>query len=345
MVLLVLAVVFVGVLVGGLSQVSSQSKGYDSNSERVLAAQAAVLADESNATSAAVRSLMSHLPTQTRQSLQIGLDSAVQQSASQSAQAELAATSMPPSSSASVLREVFAERARSMADLRTAIDGFLGLQPLTTNGGSEAVRTSGTPPLLSADQATAQIADAGVLLARSDALWGSLRRAADSAISPARLPRSVWVTDPGLWQPAALAAQVDLITASPTLRASHDVVLRTVRLTPPALPPPAGTPAGISILSPTTQLDVTVVLANQGAADEPRVTTELTLAEQASGATTTRQAATALALGATATLPTIAFSVQPGSDYVLTVRVVLPPGQTLTLGTATQQQLRVAPAT
>ena len=345
-VLVVGAVIVLAVVVGGLTQVSSQSKGYDVDSERALAVQAAVLADESNATSTAVSTLMGHLPTQTRQSLQTTLDGAVEQSASQSAQAQRAATSMPSDSSASALVQVFDERARSMAELRSALDGLLGLQPFPRDGAPpHFATTSGTPPLLSAGQATTQIAAAGALLVRSDTLWGSFRRAVSSVVASTGVPRSVWVKKPGLWQPEAVAAQVDLLSGSPTLAASHYVVLRTVRLTPPALPPPAGTPAAVSIVSPTSRLSVTVVLANQGAADEPHVTTVLTLTDQTSAATSTRQVAAALGLGASVTLPTVVFRVQPGSDYVLTVQIELPPGQTETPGTATQQQLQIAPTT
>ena len=343
---LVGAVIVLAVLVGGLTQVSTQSKGYDADSERALAGQAAVLADESNATSTAVLTLMGHLPTQTRQSLQATLDGAVQQSASQSAQAQLAATSMPSGSSASAFEQVFDDRARSLADLRSALDGLLGLQPLA--GGAVppvAATTSGTPALLSAGQATTQIAAAGALLVHSDSLWSSFRRAVSPLIAPARVPPSVWVKNPGLWRPLAVAAQVDLLPDSPTLAASHYVLLRTVRLTPPALPPPSGTPTGVSIVSPTSRLSVSVVLANQGAADEPHVTTELDLTNQTSAATSTRRVTAALALGASVTLPSVVFRVQPGADYALTVQIDLPPGQTLMFATDVHEQLRVAPTT
>ena len=49
-ILLVAAVVVLVLLVGGLTQVSRQSQGYDANSNRSLAAQGAVLAEQSNAT-------------------------------------------------------------------------------------------------------------------------------------------------------------------------------------------------------------------------------------------------------------------------------------------------------
>ena len=66
------------------------------------------------------------------------------------------------------------------------------------------------------------------------------------------------------------------------------MVLRTVRLNPPALPTPQGAPSNVSVLSPTSQIGVTVVLANQGTVDEPHASVRFTLANQSSGATASR---------------------------------------------------------
>ena len=93
------------------------------------------------------------------------------------------------------------------------------------------------------------------------------------------------MTHPQVWQLGSVAAQVDLVATSPTLAATHYVVLRTVRLSPPALPTPQGAPASVSVLSPTSQIGVTVVLANQGSSNEPHVSVRFSLADQTSGAT------------------------------------------------------------
>jgi hypothetical protein len=69
------------------------------------------------------------------------------------------------------------------------------------------------------------------------------------------------------------------------------------------------------------------------------------LANQTTGATKTRTLTTAVALGGTVGLPTATFGVKPGTTYVLTISLVLPPGQTSALGTATQTTVQVAPAT
>jgi hypothetical protein len=99
------------------------------------------------------------------------------------------------------------------------------------------------------------------------------------------------------------------------------------------------------VLSPTSQLTVTAVVANQGTFDEPRAAVRFTMTNSTSGASVSHVEATPVLSGASVTLPDAAFTVAPGTTYVLTVSIMLPAGQTDTLGTATQQTLEIAPAT
>jgi hypothetical protein len=313
---------------------------------RSLAAQGAVVAEQSNATAAAFRSLVAGMPSQTRQALQAGLDSAVQQTADESARATLAAGSAPAGSAAGQLAAVFAERTQAASEYRAAIDGFLGIQQLPSAGtaGNEA-STPSDATLLTATAATDRIAAAGTLLARADARYAAVRRQLAAAAGHAHLPRSVWVTRPANWQPGSVAAQVDLLATSSTLVASHYLVLRTVRLDPPALPAPPGQPLGTSTLSPTTLVGVSAVLANQGSVSEPRGTVRFTMTNQTTGSTATQVRSAPVAVGETVTLPEVVFPVTPGTFYVLRVSVVLPPAQTLTNGTVFEQTLQIAPGT
>jgi hypothetical protein len=348
-VLLIALVVVLAVVVGGLTQVSRQSTGYDANSDRTLAAQGTVAADQSNATSATVRKVVNDLPSQTRQGLQAALDGAVQQTSDEAARAQLAAGSTPLGTVATKFVGVFAERAQAVAQLRAAVYGFLGMQPIppaAAPAGGVPARSSGTgTALLSASEVTNRIAAAGALLSHSDALYRSVRRSLATAPGAGKLPPSAWVTNPQVWQLGSVAAQVDLVATSSTLAATHYVVLRTVRLSPPALPTPQGTPTGVSVISPTSRIGVTVVLANQGSSNESHVSVHFTLADQTSAATATQVRTTSLALGASSTLPTVTLRVKPSTSYLLTVQIALPAGQTLTAGTAIQQTLQVAAGT
>jgi hypothetical protein len=342
-------VVVLALLLGGLSRVSTQSQDYDANSNRSLAAQGGVVAEQSNVTASQVRELMNNLQTQNRQALQSTLDTAVRDTAGQAAQAELAAGSASSGSVAGELTAVFAERAQSMSELQDAVDGFLGMQSVAPAGSPAA--DSATSPradqsaLLSATQATNRITAVGALLSHSDSLYRSVRRALATEAGHGTLPPSAWVTDPQLWRVGTVAAQVDLIATSSTLASTHYVLLRTVRLNPPALPPPPAATGSVSVLSPTSELGVTVVVGNDGSSAEPHASVRVTLANQSSGATATQVEFTALALGASVALPTATFRVKPGTTYQLTVSVVPPAGQAVTAGTVIQQALQVAPAT
>jgi hypothetical protein len=344
--LLIAAVVVLAILVGGLTQVSRQSQGYDANSDRTLAAQGTVAADQSNATSVSVRKIVDDLPSQTRQGLQASLDSAVQQTSDEATRAQLAAGSTPLGTVATQFSDVFAERAEAVAQLRAAVYGFLGMQPIApADAPGGATATAGGTALLSPTAATNRIAAAGALLVRSDALYRSVQRSLLAAGGHGKLPPSVWVTHPQVWQVGSVAAQVDLVATSATLAATHYVVLRTIRLTPPALPTPQGTPASVSVISPTSQIAVTVVVANQGSSNELHVSVRFSLADQTSGATTSQVRTTALPLSASVRLPNVIMRVKPSATYLLTVQVIPPAGQTLKAGTAIQQALQIAPQT
>jgi hypothetical protein len=334
-------------VIGGLTQVSSQSTGYNTDSNRTLASLGAVVADQSNATATEVRTLVVNLPTQSRQALQEGLDSAVRQTSDESSKATLAAAGGSSQSLGGQFAEVFAERAQAMDELRAAVDGLLGLHADPPAGSPDALVTTvaSSSPTLSATQASNRIAGAGALLRRADSQYRSVRRSLAAALGHGRLPASVWISDPQDWQAGTVAATVDLVATSSTLAVTHNLVLRTIRLNPPALPTPQGTAAGVLVISPVTQFGVSVVVANEGSVDQPHASVRISMANQTTGAIKTKTLTTAVALGSTVGLPTVDFGVKPGTTYVLTISMVLPPGQTSTLGTATQMTLQVAPAT
>jgi hypothetical protein len=339
--------VLAALLIGGLAEVSRQSAGYDATSNRALAAQGAVVAKQSNATASSATALMNTLQTQNRPGLQIALDNLVQQTADEASGAAAAAGATPMGSVGADFAAVFADRAQSMRDLRAAIDGYLGMQPLPVDGSATTVAARGgaDATLMTATEATNRIAAAGALLARSDTLYRSVRHALRTAAGNGRLPASTWVQNPQLWAAGAVASQIDLIASSPSLAAVHYLALRTVQISPPSLPTPQGGSANVSVLTPTNQISVDVVLANDGSVAEPRATVHYTVADQSSGATSSRTHTVALAPATSQALPTTTFGVAPGTTYVLTVSVDVPAGQTQLAGTAVQYVLAISQAT
>jgi len=345
-VVLIGVLIVIAVLVGGLTQVSRQSGAFDASANRSFAAQGSVLAAESNVTGTAVRRLIATMPTEARPTLQSGLDSAVLQSSQQSAQAESLARPSVPGRVAMQFATVFRERAEAVRQIRAALDGLFGMASLPVAGtSSHRVRVvAGT--LLTSSVAINRIAGDGELLAESDHLYRETRHALAKSAGHAKLPASVWVTVPAKWQLDSVSTQVNLAATSPTLAVVHDLEIGTVRLFPEALPPAPGvTSPGLSVLSPTSKVQVTVVISNAGTVVEPHASVQFALTRQPSGLTRTVTRAATVAAGQSVTLTQVTFVVKPGTTYRLSVSVVLPPAQTQTTATTLTHLLRIAPST
>jgi hypothetical protein len=346
-VLLVLLAVVVALLVGGVTQIGRQSGPYDASVNRSFAVQGAVVAQDSNITATSVRRLIGVMQTLDRRTLQAELDTFTAQAAAQAAQAEVLTTPSTPGGVQEQFAAVFADRAKAVNELRSAIDGLLGMHPLAVAGAPATAKTAtATPTLLSSTQATNRIAAAGTLLASADRIYQAGRRTLARLPGHARLPASKWTAGANIWQIGAVAAQVDLVATSATLDVSHRLVLSVVQLTPPALPSPTGvvTP-GTSVLSPTSTVSVRVILSDLGSVDEPHASVQFTLARQPAGAVVTHRRRVAVAAGGAVSLSPAVFAVKPGVNYQLTVAIVLPAGQADGTGSSLSQLLEIAPGT
>lgn len=345
--MLIGALVVTGVLIGGYTQVSRQSGPYDAALNRSFVAQAAVVADQSNITAASLLHLMRQMQTQDRPDLEAQLDSVVEQSGRQATQAALAASANSPGDIEGQFGAVFADRAAAVRQIRSAVDGLLGMSPLAVAGAPGGGGSVAAPTLLSAVEATGRIAAAGQLLTRADATYQSVRRTLARLAGHATLPRSRWITPAAaaLWQTGPLTSRVDELTASTTLAVTHHLVLSTVQLSPPALPSPTGAVQPTSILSPTTRLGVEVVLSDLGSVAEPRATVQFSLTPLPSGAAHITYRRASLSPGASASLTPTTFAVKPGHAYQLVVAIVLPAGQTATGAASLTRDLQIAPST
>jgi len=334
----------VAVLIGGLTRVGSQSGPYDASINRSFVAQGAVLAAGSNTTGASLRRLMEKMPQQDRRTLEVDLDDVVAQATAQATRA--AGIAITQAGAQGQFVTVFADREKAVVDVRSALDGLLGLHSLAVAGAPAAGGSaSAIPTLLSATQATDRIAAAGRLLRGADVTYQQVRKALARMAGHARLPVSKWITGGNLWQIGSVATQVDLVAASTSLAVTHQLALSVVAITPPALPSPAGvaTPA-ISLLSPTRRVTLEVVVSNAGSVDEPHASIKFTLAAP-SGAASTASRTTSVASGRSVSLAPVPFSVKPGTSYQLTVAIVAPPGQTNLANTAVSETIQIAPST
>jgi hypothetical protein len=349
LVVLVCLLIVAAVLIGGLTQVGSQSGPFDAGINRSFATQGAVLATESNATATSLRRLMTNMPQRDRQTLDADLDDLVGQATAEATRAGVLAAD---GGIQGQFASVFADREGAVQEVRSAVDGLLGLHPLAVAGAPVAGgSTLRVPTLLSSTQATNRIAAAGRLLIGSDRIYRQVRRALARMAGHARLPSSKWVTAANSWQIGSVATQVDLVAASPKLLVTHQLVLSAVGISPPALPSPTGaaTP-GLSMISPTKSVTINVVLSNAGSVDESRASVTLTLAPVPGtpGAATSPAAATrrtALGAGRSVSLAPASFPVKPGTSYQLTVAVAIPAGPIDATGTSVSQVLQIAPST
>jgi hypothetical protein len=340
--------VVLAVLIGGITQIAGQSGPYDASVNRSFAAEGAVVAQESTATGSTVRHLMGTMQNLDRQTLEVDLDEVVAQAAQQESQgAELTGATSGGDLGGRFVA-VLSDRAEAVSEVRSAVDGLLGLHPLAVDGaGAKGSDVVAAPTLLSSTAVADRIAAAGTLLARADRTYATVRHSLVRLAGHAQLPASRWITTTTTWAIGPVATEVDLLAASPTLAAvTNQLVLRAVLISPPALPSPTGTAtAGVSTLSPTTKVVLSVVLSNLGSVDQPRATVQFTMAPQPAGAVMTLTRRAAIASGSSATLAPASFVVQPGHNYQLTVAVEGPPGETALAGSRLSETLQIAPST
>jgi hypothetical protein len=341
------AVVVLALVIGGVTQVGRQSGPFYTSVNRSFSTQAAAIVQQSNATGTSLRHLMATMQNQAPQTLQANLDTLTTQADQQAADAEALTSPASPGDVQGQFVAVFSQRARAVQNFRSAVDGLLGLHPLPTAGTADSSATAvATPAKLATTQVTNRIAAAGTVLVAADRDYRVLRRSLARMAGHARLPSSRWVTDATTWQAGSVAAQLQVVQASPSLQAVPRLVLRVVNVTPPALPPASGvtTPA-LSVISPTTKVVLQVVISNLGSVDEPHASVQFTLTPQPSGAAVTVTRTAAVAIAGSVSLAPASFKVKPGTSYQLTVGVVLPAGQTDTTGASLSQVLQIAPGT
>jgi len=338
--------VVTALVVGGVTQISRQSSSYDTTLNGSFASLGTAAATQSNATAAEFRSLMAHLQTESRPTLEVQLGNLVQQAASEEKLADSAVASPGLSRAQAELHTVFDQRATAMVAVRGALNGLLGLRPLPAVGSPNSSGSSVSSPILvSSSEAAIRMAQAGAQLIRSDRDYQAVRLTLRQARGHAALPRSVWVTNTQAWQAGAVDATVEQLAVSPVLAAAHRLVLGSVRLTPQVLPANAGEN---SVLPPTRSLTVTAVLTNLGTVGEAHASVEFTLTPELGGPTAgpvTHMRSVPLGIGDSEVLSPVTFKVKPGHQYQLTVAVVLPPGQTDVTQSSQSDDLQVAPST
>lgn len=325
LVVLVAAVVL-ALLVGGIADVDRASGPYRSDVNRSYAAQGAPLVDQSNQTGSQLLALMGAVTGLRRNALQHRLGQLVAESSRTAASTQALA---PPDPTVAGLPTVMADRARAVQEVQHAVGGVLGLDGRTT---------------VTSAQAAADLTAAGSLLERADREYRSVRSRFRTAPGRARLPGSRWITYPEAWTTVPMQDLVTALTVTPDLAVVHRVVIRpgTVRLSPAAVPP--AKPGGSPTVIPTKDVQVGLVVVNEGDVDEPAATATATATPQGAGAAHSASARVAVAAGASVAVTLPRLHVDPGATYTLDVSVTVP-GQSSPSGASASYTVRVATPT
>jgi hypothetical protein len=366
------ATVTVVLVAGSLLAIHTQSTGYRSATTAGYVALADRSGQASSATGARLAKLMTDAPSLTnaafpntaRGVLQQGLDAAVLDTQVQARQARNLASPPPQGDLSSQFTRVMELRASATEALRTTIDQLLGMQPLPVAGETSSATPAAQDTLISADQASSELAAEGRSFELADAGFRALRASAAALHPPARLHASVWVPAPVASAPlgsASLGATAAALASSSALVPFHHLVITAVGLSPPAVPTggvgtvstscvdPASTVPGTTptVVPPTTTLSALVSVTNCGNVPERGVTVSVTVAVADPVGTTPPpaglrggrvQAVVVLASGSSSAPSLGPLPVGAGHRYMLTVAVSLPPGQQDPAG-STQQFL------
>jgi len=369
------AVLTAVLIVGSLVAIHTQSQDYRSATTTGYGALAARTATDSTQTGSQLAALMNEasgltnakFPQTARGILQQGLDSAVQETSDQAAQAVEIASPPPSADLATRFSAVMADRAAATARLRSTIDQLLGMTPLPVAAGPSTTVPASPATLISVGQATAALTAVGALLEQADDDYRQLAATARALRPPVRLPSSVWVHDPVATAPlgsARLGAAAAALSTSAALVPFHHLVITAVGLTPPAVPgggvgvvgttcvAPQSTVPGASptTLPPTKSVAVSVTVTNCGTVPETGVSVTVDIAPAdppgapalppgAAGGTS--RARVSLASGSSSAPGLSALPVAPGHRYALTVSVSLPAGQVDPTGTTHRFLLQV----
>jgi hypothetical protein len=331
-------------VVGGLAYVGRTSGPFHTTIDGSFGVQARVVVQESNSVGGDVGTLVTQMITYRRIQLSQALDSAVTRAESVATEAQLADSSAPEDAAGANFVEAMTERAEGVERLRTAVDGLLSLTP------NDGASSPFPPGRLTANQAIGELAAVGRLLEGADRSYERARQEFRTVPGGSRLPASVWVSDPALWEPGAVQTTVDELTSSPALAPFVDVHLVAVGLTPSVLPPvptvkgqPQAPPlaAGVSEVPPTCTVSVTAVVRNDGSVVVAKVPIEAAVVAVTGGTPFPVEKKVTLAPSASVAITLPAMPVSPGTTYDLAVTLVRPNGQTRPNG---QQTVMVAVA-
>lgn len=308
---LVIVAVVVILAVGAVAQIGRASGPDRRTVDRSFAVLAVPIVAQSNTSGSTLRALLSHGPSLGRTTFLSDLSSLATATTEDDRQFAALTPPVPQGDAATLCGTTMRGRQRAAVGVRAALEGLLG-GPRGVGGGDEAA-------------AAGALAVAGTTLESADASWSACRRSLRRAPGSARLPASVWVTRRDAWGQVALGQLVAALESSASLAPVHRLALVAVSTDPLGVPGVSG----VSVLPPTSTLQVRVVLVDQGDVDEARVSLVVMATAQGTfPAPAPVRARTDIAAGRSVALSPPVLSVRPGRSYVLDITATAPTGAT-----------------
>ena len=299
---LVVVAVLVVLLVGAIGQIGPASGPDRRTVDRSFAVLAAPIAAQSNASGSALNAIIGNGAALARTTFFSDLDSIASEAAQDEVLFAALSPPVPSADAAGLCGTAMTDRRRAAAQVQDALEGLLG----------------GRRGLAGGDEAGAahMLERARTVLQSGDASWAACRRALRRAPGSALLPVSTWLSDPGIWNDNALGRLAADVVSSATLTAVHRLAFFTLSTDPASVPGASG----VSVLPPTTSLQVTVVLANEGNVDEVGVRVVLTALPQGStGAPVRVRMSTDIDAGRSVALTPPPLSVRSATSYTLDI--------------------------
>ncbi len=320
MLIAVVVVVAVLIVIGTAGQVRTASGPFRRSVDRSYAAMAGPLGRHSAAVGADLARALVSAPTLERGALLDDLDAVVTDTAQLSARFTTITPPEPHGEAGAHCQTAITARAVGAGRVRAAVSALLG------------GRTGGPA---SPQPATVQaLTGAGGLFVATDTDWRLCRQELAAGPGSARLPSSVWVTDPQLWTATSLSSLVAAMAVSPTLAVHHNLAIGADSVA--TMPASVAVSAGAAVIPPTASLAVRIVVENGGNVDERDVTATVTATPVTpagapasttappSPAGTSQRAARPLELvraGTTVAVTPPAVRVDPGSRYSVVVSI------------------------
>ena len=333
-----LVLVLIGLVVNGVVSGANSSSSYVSLINRSFAVQTNSITEAQTVQGQQLSSLLRDMASLDRQSLALKLADLVRATGRAEEGQQRAGDPGPSGTAGASMTSIVSARAQGVAAIATGIEGLLGLERPTSPGLAGAPRVGA--PLLPSSVVVARLSAAGAQIATADRAVLGTRLALARAPGHAHLVRNVFVADPTLLSPSAMASLVSSLSSSASLAIVHDVQLITTSIAPSPLPNTGA--FQLVQLPPTHQMVVSVTLKNLGNVFEPKVSVTAVLTTptgqilRSSTAIGSIVASGALNL----VLPTI--GVKPGALVQLTVTVTPPSGQEDTSALSFQTGLAIA---